>query len=152
MDRVLNHTGLPPSRLELELTESTLVEPSPSVVKTLEALRKKGIGIAIDVFGTGYSSLGYLKDLPVDVLKIDRSFVDGLADTEKSLALVQTIITLGNKLGFQVVAEGIETSAQAKILMQEGCFAGQGYLFAKPLDPEALQALRFRLRRPFAGL
>lgn len=148
IERVLYKTGLPPDRLELELTESSLVDPGVSVSKTLEALRDMGIKIAIDDFGTGYSSLGYLKDLPVDRLKIDRSFVDGLLENEKCLALVQTVISLGDKLGFQVLAEGIETPAQAQILIREGCFSGQGYLFAKPLKPEAIRALRFPLKVP----
>lgn len=149
IDRILSQTGFPPSRLELELTEFSLVEPGLSVFETLEALRDRGICISIDDFGTGYSSLGYLKDLPVDRLKIDRSFVDGLPQDEKSRALVQTIITLGSKLGFQIVAEGIETPAQAQALIQDGCFAGQGYLLAKPLDPEAVRALQFPLPVPF---
>lgn len=146
IERVLYKTGLPPGRLELELTESSLVDSGMSVFKTLESFRNMGIHIAIDDFGTGYSSLGYLKDLPVDRLKIDRSFVDGLPDDKKARALVQTIITLGSKLGFQVLAEGIETPAQLQILIQEGCLAGQGYLFARPLDAEGIRALRFPLQ------
>lgn len=143
---MLYKTGLPPGRLELELTESSLVDSGMSVFKTLESFRNMGIHIAIDDFGTGYSSLGYLKDLPVDRLKIDRSFVDGLPEDKKARALVQTIITLGSKLGFQVLAEGIETPAQLQILIQEGCLAGQGYLFARPLDAEGIRALRFPLQ------
>ncbi|SEL94219.1 sensor domain-containing protein [Halomonas daqiaonensis] len=149
VDRVLNKTGLPPTRLELELTESSLVDPSISVSKTLDALRYRGIHIAIDDFGTGYSSLGYLKDLPVDRLKIDRSFVDGLPEDNKARALVETVMTLGSKLGFQVLAEGIETPAQHQDLLQAGCLAGQGYLFAKPLDPESIWALKFPFQVPF---
>ncbi len=145
VDRVLNQTGLPPTRLELELTESALVEPSILVFKTLAALRKRGICVVIDDFGTGYSSLGYLKDLPVDRLKIDRSFVEALPEDEKSRAIVQTIMILGSKLGFEVVAEGIETPAQLEVMIQEGCLSGQGFLFSKPLAPEAIWALRFPL-------
>lgn len=145
IERVLYKSGLPPNRLELELTESSLLEPSPSVFKTLESLRDMGIHIAIDDFGTGYSSLGYLKDLPVDRLKIDRSFVDGLPEDEKARALVGTVMTLGSELGFQVLAEGIETPAQRQDLIQAGCLVGQGYLFAKPLAPEGIRALQFPL-------
>lgn len=148
LERVLYKTGLPAARLELELTESSLVDPGMSVFRTLESLRNMGILIAIDDFGTGYSSLGYLKDLPVDRLKIDRSFVDGLPEDKKALALVETVMILGSKLGFQVLAEGIETPAQLRDLIQAGCLAGQGYLFAKPLDPEGIGALRFPLRIP----
>ncbi|WP_083571017.1 bifunctional diguanylate cyclase/phosphodiesterase [Halomonas sp. QHL1] len=148
VDKVLNKTGLPPTRLELELTESSLVDPNISVSKTLDALRLRGIHIAIDDFGTGYSSLGYLKDLPVDRLKIDRSFVDGLPEDKKARALVETVMTLGSKLGFQVLAEGIETPAQHQDLLQMGCLAGQGYLFAKPLDPKGIWALQFPLQVP----
>lgn len=146
IDRVLYKTDLPPARLELELTESSLVDPSVSAFNTLETLRKKGIQIAIDDFGTGYSSLGYLKDLPVDRLKIDRSFVDGLPNDAKARALIQTVMILGSKLGFKVLAEGIETTAQLQDLIQEGCLAGQGYLFSKPLDAKGVSALRFPLR------
>lgn len=151
VDRVLKQTGFPPSRLELELTESSLVEPSSFVLESLKAFRNRGICIAIDDFGTGYSSLRYLKDLPVDRLKIDRSFVDGLPENEKSRALVQTIITLGNKLGFKIVAEGIETPAQAQALIQEGCFAGQGYLLARPLSHQVMRALQFPLKVPLSA-
>ncbi|MDZ7790196.1 MAG: EAL domain-containing protein [Xanthomonadales bacterium] len=146
IDRVLYKTGLPPNRLELELTESSLVDPSMSVFKTLEALRQKGIQIAIDDFGTGYSSLGYLKDLPVDRLKIDRSFVDGLPDNKKARSLIETVMILGSKLGFKILAEGIETQAQLQDLIQAGCLEGQGYLFSKPLDADGIWALRFPLQ------
>lgn len=148
IDRVLYKTGLPPDRLELELTESSLVDPSLSVLNTLNALRKRGMKIALDDFGTGYSSLGYLKDLPIDRLKIDRSFVDGIPEDEKARALIQTVMILGSKLGFQVLAEGIETQAQLQDLIQEGCLAGQGYLFAKPLDAAGIRALQFPLVAP----
>ncbi|WP_341936853.1 sensor domain-containing protein [Marinimicrobium sp. C2-29] len=149
VNRVLNKTGLAPTRLELELTESSLVDPNISVSNTLDALRYRGIHIAIDDFGTGYSSLGYLKDLPVDLLKIDRSFVDGLPEDKKARALVETVMILGRKMGFQILAEGIETPAQLQDLVQAGCLAGQGYLFSKPLDAEGIWALQFPLKVPF---
>lgn len=148
IERVLYKSGLPPGRLELELTESSLVDPGMSVNNTLESFRNMGIHMAIDDFGTGYSSLGYLKDLPVDRLKIDRSFVDGLPEDKKARALVDTVMTLGRELGFQVLAEGIETPAQRQDLIQAGCLAGQGYLFAKPFDAEGIRALRFPLAEP----
>ncbi len=143
VDRILDQTGLPPARLEFELTESSLVESSTSIFNTLEALRHRGVHVAIDDFGTGYSSLRYLKDLPVDRLKIDRSFVEGIPEDRKARALVQTVMALGGSLGFDIVAEGIETPAQLQGLVQEGCLAGQGYLLAKPLAPDAVAELRF---------
>ncbi len=148
IDRVLKQTRLSPARLELELTESSLVESRSSVFRTLEVLRARGVHVAIDDFGTGYSSLRYLKDLPVDRLKIDRSFVEGIPEDGKARALVQTVMALGSSVGFEVLAEGIETSAQLEGLMHAGCMAGQGYLFAKPLDSGAIAELRF----PLGGL
>ena len=137
----LERTGLGAEHLELEITESLLVDPDEGAVSKLQRLREIGITVAIDDFGTGYSALSYLKDLPVDRLKIDRSFVDGLPDDPHVSAISRAITALGNSLGFVVIAEGIETEAQHAALLEEGCDQGQGFLFGRPLAPEATARL-----------
>ncbi len=134
----LARTGLPPAYLELEITESLMVSPHAAVVERLEALRRRGVRIAVDDFGTGYSALSYLKDLPIDRLKIDRSFVGGLAEQERMRAITRAIIALGRSLGYEVLAEGIETEREHQILLAEGCRYGQGFRFARPMPPQAL--------------
>jgi EAL domain-containing protein (putative c-di-GMP-specific phosphodiesterase class I) len=131
-------TGLDPHLLTLEVTESVLVEEGASVVSSLEALRAMGIRLAIDDFGTGYSSLVYLRRLRVDALKIDKSFIDGLALGSDDDTIVRTIIDLASSLGLGVVAEGVETEEQRRRLVTHGCPHAQGYLFARPLEPDAL--------------
>jgi EAL domain-containing protein (putative c-di-GMP-specific phosphodiesterase class I) len=112
-----------------------------ATVAKLRALKALGIQLAIDDFGTGYSSLGYLKRFPVDTLKIDRSFVDGLGEDAQDTAIVQSVVALARTLGLQVTGEGIETPAQAAQLRRLGCDRGQGFLFARPQAPEAITAL-----------
>ena len=141
---VLAETGLDAGSLTLELTESVLLDRSDEVLGRLHALRALGLSLAIDDFGTGYSSLSYLQRLPVDVLKIDKSFVDALTeagDSGTGDALAATIVRLAQTLGLRSVAEGIEQPGQADALRLLGCEVGQGYLFARPLAPAALQAL-----------
>lgn len=128
----LNATGCRGEWLEFEITESLLLEDNRQIRHTLEELRALGITIAIDDFGTGYSALSYLKRFPVDVLKIDRSFVDGIDADPCKAGLVNAFISVGKTLEMNIVAEGVETEAQAKILLQKGCNLGQGYLFGKP--------------------
>jgi len=128
----LARTGLPAERLELEITESLLVDTSREIIDRLEALRGHGIRVAVDDFGTGYSALSYLKDLPVDRLKIDRSFVNGVEQDPQSATITRAILALGHSLGLEVIAEGIETEAQRLELAQAGCEQGQGFLFARP--------------------
>ncbi|MBK1726197.1 EAL domain-containing protein [Halorhodospira neutriphila] len=135
----LAQSGLPAERLELEITESLLVAPEPAVVERLQALRQHGVSVAIDDFGTGYSALSYLKDLPVDRLKIDRSFIDGVPEQADVLAITRAILALGQSLGFAVVAEGIEEEHQRAALLEEGCREGQGFLFARPGAATALR-------------
>jgi len=130
---VLALTGFDPHRLVLEITETALMEQVEAVIPRLHALKALGIRLAIDDFGTGYSSLSYLRDFPVDALKIDRSFVDGLARDHENTVLVHAIIELGRTLGLQTVAEGIEHEAQVPQLRSWGCELGQGFHFAKPL-------------------
>mgnify|MGYP003587747054 CR=1 FL=1 len=124
---------LHPQALELELTESSLLETGPQTTETLLALERLGVGLAIDDFGTGYSNLSYLKRLPLTTLKIDRIFVRNLVSDAHDRTLATTIITLGHGLGLQVVAEGVETNEQRRILFDQGCDLAQGYFFGRPM-------------------
>ena len=137
--------GLPPDRLTLEITESVLMHDTAATLAVLRALKALGVRLAVDDFGTGYSSLRYLQQFPVDVLKIDKSFVDGVASAGPQAghdaALARTIVTLGDLLGLRTVAEGVETPAQAERLRAMGCGYGQGYLFARPLDDAGVRGL-----------
>jgi diguanylate cyclase (GGDEF)-like protein/PAS domain S-box-containing protein len=132
----LASTGLPPNCLVLELTETMLMRDLAVTAARLEELRELGVKIAIDDFGTGYSSLGYLRDIPVDVLKIDRSFIDGLADNGRQQELVSAVVQLGHTLGLRVVAEGVEDAAQLDLLTVMGCKFAQGYHLGRP-EPAA---------------
>ena len=137
MSEALAESGLAPERLVLEITETGLVGSGGTMEERLHALKALGVALAIDDFGTGYSSLGYIQRFPVDVLKIDKVFVDGLKrGTGHEAALARTIVGLGASLGLRTVAEGIETDAQRAILAELGCALGQGYLFARPLPPD----------------
>jgi diguanylate cyclase (GGDEF)-like protein len=137
---VLDETGLPATALQLEITESTVMDDVDAAVATLRELRAHGLRLALDDFGTGYSSLSYLKRFPLDVLKIDKSFVDGLGRDTEDTAIVAAVIALAHILGMQVIAEGVETLEQAHQLRQLSCELGQGYLFGRPLAPEALES------------
>ncbi len=134
-------SGLPASRLTLEITESVLMHDTDGTLAVLHALKALGVRLAVDDFGTGYSSLRYLQQFPVDVLKIDKSFVDGVARGKHDAALARTIVALGEMLALRTVAEGVEHAAQSELLRAMGCEFGQGYLFARPLDGDALRAL-----------
>ena len=136
-------SGLPAAALTLELTESALIACDKPMRDDLQALKEVGVRLAIDDFGTGYSSLSYLKELPIDVLKIDKSFLDGVTATDsgRQLALVEGIISIADKLDLEVIAEGIETEAQRDILVATGCHYGQGYLLARPAGPDRTEAL-----------
>ena len=131
IDSALQDSGLPPQRLEIEITEAVLLEKVDHVINTLHALRAQGVGIVMDDFGTGYSSLSYLRSFPFDRIKIDRSFVHDLAANRDSQAIVRAILTLGASLGITITAEGIETEAELAWLRAEGCADGQGYLFGR---------------------
>ena len=117
------------------------MEDSEGVVSVLNALRRMGLKIAVDDFGTGYSSLSYLKKLPVDTLKIDRSFVDGVEDSPEQKAIVKAIIVLASSLNMQVVAEGVENPRQQSLLKSFGCNLVQGYLVSRPVDATAIETL-----------
>jgi diguanylate cyclase (GGDEF)-like protein/PAS domain S-box-containing protein len=145
----LHEAGLPPDRLCLELTETALMADPEAAQETLEVLHHLGVSVAIDDFGTGYSSLAYLKRFPVDVVKIDRSFVWGLPHDPDDAAIVSSIIGLAQALQLTVTAEGIETAEQVNALRRLGCGRGQGFLFARPGPPEVFaQLLERRLPCP----
>lgn len=131
---VLARSGIAPDRLSLEITESTLMDPTGGMIDVLQQLRRSGVKIAIDDFGTGYSSLAYLRQLPIDRLKIDRSFVRELDHGASDEALVATIVELARILDLDTVAEGIESPCQAELLAQLGCVHGQGFYLARPCD------------------
>lgn len=135
---VLSETGLPAQSLIIEITERTLADDIETVVGSLSRLRDVGVKIAVDDFGTGYSSLGYLRRFPLDVLKIDKSFIDNIAVGMQDAALAKTVIGLGDALGLSVIAEGVEEESQADVLTNIGCQRAQGYLFAAPLAPKEL--------------
>jgi diguanylate cyclase (GGDEF)-like protein/PAS domain S-box-containing protein len=138
---VLAKERAPHGCLTLEITESTLMGNLDYAREILGRLRDLGIGLDLDDFGTGYSSLSYLHRLPFDAIKIDRSFIRDLEDSQESRAIAQSIIGLGQSLNIKVVAEGIETAEQRDRLVQLGCLYGQGYFFSKPLDPKAMKAV-----------
>ncbi len=129
----LRDTGLPSDVLDLEMTESALIEDSKRAECLLGALAQIGVKIALDDFGTGFSSLSYLKHLPVNVIKIDKSFIDDLTHGERDGALVEAILTIGNRLGFDIIAEGVETEEQLNWLLAHGCRYLQGYHFSRPM-------------------
>jgi diguanylate cyclase (GGDEF)-like protein len=131
----LTESGLPPQALTLEITETCLMRDTKGAIRQLHALKKLGVRIAIDDFGTGYSSLAYLQQFPVDSLKIDKSFIAGMAKTPEGDALIHTLIQLGKALKIETLAEGIEEPSQLTQLQAENCEVGQGYLFARPLAP-----------------
>ena len=141
MRDVLHRTALAPQRLTLEITETMLMSNLATALDSLQALRKMGIKFSIDDFGTGYSSLAYLSTLPIDSLKIDRSFVIGMADRPENVEIVRAVLTLGRSLGKKVIAEGIETVQQLAALKEIGVPVGQGYLLARPMRPDQLQGL-----------
>jgi len=129
-------TGVTPAFLDLELTESILLGDAEDVISQLHALRELGVTLSLDDFGTGYSSLSYVRNFPLDRLKIDRSFVQGLASNRSDLAIVRTIIDLGHILRLRVLAEGVETDSQLSLLQAEGCDEVQGFYFSKPMPPD----------------
>ncbi len=139
--QVLADSQLAPGRLEIEITETALLRDSPAVLERLNALKRLGVRLAIDDFGTGYSSLSYLTALPVDTLKIDRSFVVALDDAGRTAPIVRAIMMVGAAMGLAVTAEGIETASQLQYLQQLRCVDGQGFFFARPLDATATTAL-----------
>jgi EAL domain-containing protein (putative c-di-GMP-specific phosphodiesterase class I) len=139
--QILDATGLDPCLLKLEITESVVMDSVESAAGTLEELRALGVELSIDDFGTGYSSLSYLHKLPIDTLKIDRSFVSRMGENNENKEIVRTIIMLAKTLGMGVIAEGVETKEQADLLRELGCQCVQGYLVSRPLDAESTDRL-----------
>jgi EAL domain-containing protein (putative c-di-GMP-specific phosphodiesterase class I) len=135
--KVLKDTSFDPQNLELELTESFLMDDIPRSKAILSELKSLGVTIALDDFGTGYSSLSYLKGFQLDTLKIDRTFIAELMTSEANASIVRATIGLAKGLRLRTVAEGVETRAQANFLVKQGCDVLQGYLFARPMEPDA---------------
>ncbi len=134
---ILLASGIAPACLELELTESILMQDVGEAMRMLDSLKQLGPSIAIDDFGTGYSSLNYLKQFPIDVLKIDRSFVDGLPDGEQDGQIARAIIAMAHSLGLSVIAEGVENQAQLDFLREHGCDEVQGFYLGRPIPASA---------------
>jgi EAL domain-containing protein (putative c-di-GMP-specific phosphodiesterase class I) len=138
--RAIREAGLPPACLKLEITEGVIMRDVEATISTLNRLKAIGIKLAIDDFGTGYSSLAYLKRLPLDVLKIDQSFVAGVGEDSDDTAIVRAIVSLAKSLELEVTGEGIETPKQAALLAGLGCDLGQGYYYGRPCDAAATTA------------
>jgi EAL domain-containing protein (putative c-di-GMP-specific phosphodiesterase class I) len=136
----LAQSGLPASRLELEITESVLLQESDATMATLHQLRELGIRISMDDFGTGYSSFSYLRSFPFDKIKIDRSFVSDLSKEGDCAAIIKAVAGLGRGMGITTTAEGVETAEQLEHVRAEGCTEVQGYLFSRPLPPAEIRA------------
>lgn len=136
---VIQRTGIPPQRLKLELTESLLASDIDVTIAKMGMLKDAGVTLSIDDFGMGYSALSYLKHMPLDQLKIDRTFVKDVLTDPNDAAIARTIIGLAQSLGLAVMAEGVETQAQRDFLARHGCECYQGFLFCKPLPIEALE-------------
>ena len=134
ISQVLGTSGLEPCALELEITESSVMDRSESSLGVLRQLRSLGVRVVLDDFGTGYSSLAYLRQLPLDTIKVDRSFVTNLDVQDPNVGIVRAVVSLAHGLGITVVAEGIETDEQARRLRELGCDMGQGYAWAHPAD------------------
>ncbi|WP_082613883.1 putative bifunctional diguanylate cyclase/phosphodiesterase [Bosea sp. Root483D1] len=137
VDEVISASSVDPRWITLELTESKMAESSPAMIAIMTRLRSLGVGLSIDDFGTGYANLRYLEEFPITELKIDRSFIRGLGQSRSKNIIVEAIVRLSDELGFQIVAEGIETQEECARLRDLGCHFGQGFLFGKAIDPEA---------------
>ena len=133
---LLHKYQIPPAKLELEVTETSILEDVQLSREQLKKIKDIGVILTLDDFGTGYSSLGYLQKFPFDKIKIDKSFVDGLPDSKENKVIVEAIIQLGKSFGIAVLAEGVETREQEQYLIESGCLEGQGYHYGKPM-PEA---------------
>jgi Amt family ammonium transporter len=144
----LSSSGLDPAALVIEITETAIMRDAELTARQLRIIKTIGIGIAIDDFGTGYSSLAYLRQFPVDILKIDRSFITPITDSVESKALLHTLVQLGKQLGLQTLAEGIEQHDQFCQLQVEDCDSGQGFMFARPLGADDVDGFLASLPHP----
>ena len=142
--KVLRDTGLPPEYLELEITESIFLKDAEYAIIKLKELKAMGIKLAIDDFGTGYSSLTYIKRFPIDILKIDKSFIRDISGESVAEAIIPAIITMGHGLNLEVIAEGVEQEIQLKYLRALGCDSFQGYYFSQPLPEKAVNNLLYK--------
>jgi EAL domain-containing protein (putative c-di-GMP-specific phosphodiesterase class I) len=138
---VLAESGLAPDNLEIEITESIMIDSADKALACIKQVKAMGVKVAIDDFGTGYSSLSYLNKFPADMLKIDKSFIDVMNSSESSKQYVATIISIGHILNLKVISEGVETEDQLDTLRQIGCDYVQGYIWGRPLDPQDAAAL-----------
>jgi len=138
VSEVLDATGTDPSRLQLEITESLIVEEGHESLDRLNELKELGVRLALDDFGTGYSSLSYLTRMPVDILKVDRTFVSRMLESDRVQSVVRATISLAHALDLRVVAEGVESVEQQRALQELGCELGQGYLYSRPLPAEGI--------------
>jgi len=139
--RILDNTGLDPTMLELELTESSLMDDSDNVLSMLQEVRSMGVKISLDDFGTGYSSLSYLKRFPIDTLKIDQAFIRDIGTSADDEAITRAIIAMAHTMGMEVCAEGVETQVHKDFLIREGCDYIQGYLLSRPVPDEEFSGL-----------
>jgi EAL domain-containing protein (putative c-di-GMP-specific phosphodiesterase class I) len=146
---VLLASGLDPARLDLEITEGVLTEEPARALKLLRRLRARGVQIVLDDFGAGYSSLSYFRQFPFDKIKIDRSFIAEMLDSNHARSIVQAVISLGLGLNLTVVAEGVETEQQLALLATQGCTQAQGFLISRPKPIEAFDGVL--LRDPLSG-
>ena len=137
---MLEETGMNPELLELELTESMVMQNPERTTKVLTAIKQMGVRIAIDDFGVGYSSLAQIKRFPIDTLKVDRSFIRDLEGNAEDRAITEAIISMGKTLSLTVVAEGVETQEQQSFLLDHSCDAMQGFYFSKPIEPDQFAA------------
>jgi EAL domain-containing protein (putative c-di-GMP-specific phosphodiesterase class I) len=152
VQRALDTSGLHPNSLILEITESFMMQETESTIAKLHELKRLGIRLAIDDFGTGYSSLSYLQRFPIDILKIDKSFIDKIGNGEEGRAVARAIIMMGDSLHLKTIAEGIEHPEQIEALQNLGCEAGQGFHFAHPLAPDAMEHFLSKNRDILADL
>ena len=132
LEQILAETGLPASRLELEITESSIIQDKERSLNALRQIRSLGVTIAIDDFGTGYSSLETLRSFPFDRIKLDRSFMSEVEESAQARAVIRAVLALGKSLNISVLAEGVETEQQLQLLLSEGCDEAQGYLLGRP--------------------
>jgi EAL domain-containing protein (putative c-di-GMP-specific phosphodiesterase class I) len=139
LENALKSYGFPPQLLRLELTETVLMENADQALDIFEKVNQLGVKIAIDDFGTGYSSLSYLQNFPVDVLKIDKAFISGISNEKSDTRMVQAITAMASSLGYDLIVEGVEQETQRDILRGMGCYAGQGYLYSKPVAESGLE-------------
>ena len=148
VETVCDAAGIEPKRLCLEITESVLIGDVPGALAAFDGLKRVGVQLALDDFGTGYSSLSYLKRFPVDLIKIDQTFVAGIPAEPLDAAIVDAVIGLAHEIGMTVVAEGVEQPQQHAAVKQLGCDMAQGYLFARPMDADAVAG---HLETPLSG-